>query len=204
MKKTLRKNIELGVIFGLICAIVLSFARFEVRCNELQRGVLRLHIIANSDSSADQELKLAVRDAILKKSSDVFKDCDNVDDAITVAGGKLLDIDKIADSVIKQNGFNYNAVSSIGNSFFETRMYDDFTLPAGNYRSLIVKLGEGKGKNWWCVVFPCVCIPAASDAELSDSVSDSAAKTAENSQKYEIRFKTFEIYEQIKRFFSKK
>lgn len=203
MKKNLRKNIELGVLLGLICAILLSFARFEVRCDQLRQGVLRLHIIANSDSQADQKLKLAVRDEILKSSTDIFKDCDTVEDAIITAHKNIEDISNIANSVIKQNGFDYKATSSVGDSFFDTREYEDFTLPAGTYKSLIVNLGEGKGKNWWCVVFPCVCVPTAYDAELSDSVSEAAAKTAENGQKYVIKFKTVEIYEEIKKIFSK-
>ena len=204
MIKKFRKNIELGVLFGLICAIVLSFARFEVRCDELRENILRLHIIANSDSEADQNLKLAVRDEILKSSTDIFKDCRDISSACNIAETQLDVIADKANSVIKQNGFNYTAVATVGDAYFETRQYDDFTLPAGTYKSLIVNLGEGKGKNWWCVVFPCVCVPTAGDAELSDSVSEGAAQTAQNPQKYIMKFKTAEIYEEFKKIFSKK
>lgn len=203
MKTKTRKNIELGVLFGLICAIVLSFARFEVRCDELRKNVLRLHIIANSDEPQDQSLKLAVRDAILENSSNIFKDCIDVQSACVVAQTQLDEINDIANSVIKQNGFDYGAEVSIGEAYFDTREYEDFTLPAGNYKSLIVNLGEAKGKNWWCVVFPCVCVPTADGASLTDSVSEASAQTAKNAQKYEIRFKTVEIYEQFKKIFSK-
>lgn len=204
MKTNVRKNIELGVLFGLICAIILSFSRFEVRCDELRQGVLRLHIIANSDESADQNLKLAVRDAILENSVDIFKQCNNVDDAVLTASGSVDAIADIANSVIKENGFDYSAAVSVGDSYFDTREYENFTLPAGTYKSLIVKLGEAEGKNWWCVVFPCVCVPTAYDASLSDSVSSEAAETAQNAPKYQIKFKTVEIYEEIKKIFSKK
>lgn len=203
MKKTIRKNIELGVLFGLICAIMLSFSHFEMRCDELRQGVLRLHIIANSDSDADQNLKLAVRDEILKNSTDIFKDCDSVDDAIVTASTNVENINVIANEVIKKSGFDYKAKVSVGDRYFNTREYDDFTLPAGTYKSLIVDLGEAKGKNWWCVVFPCVCVPTACDASLSDSVSYEAADTAKNASKYKIKFKTVEIYEEIKKIFSK-
>ncbi len=171
MKKTIRKNIELGVQFGLICAIVLSFARFEMRCDELRQGVLRLHIIANSDGKDDQNLKLAVRDEILKNSTDIFKDCGNVDDAIMTASNSIEDINKIANEVIAKNGFDYKAQVSVGDRYFETREYDNFTLPAGTYKSLVVDLGAAEGKNWWCVVFSCVCVPSSRGASLSDSVS---------------------------------
>ncbi len=203
MKKTIRKNIELGVLFGLICAIVLSFARFEMRCDELRQGVLRLHIIANSDVEDDQNLKLAVRDEILKNSTDIFKDCGNVDDAIMTASNSIEDINKIANEVIAKNGFDYKAQVSVGDRYFETREYDNFTLPAGTYKSLVVDLGAAEGKNWWCVVFPCVCVPSSSGASLSDSVSSEAVNTAENATKYQIKFKSMEIYEDIKRIFSK-
>lgn len=203
MKNTVRKNIETGVLFGLICAVVLSFARFEARCDELRQNILRLHIIANSDSDADQSLKLAVRDEILKDSIDIFKECDSVESAAQTAESQLSRLNDIANKVIKQKGFDYTAEVSLGDSYFNTREYDDFTLPAGVYKSLIVKLGKAQGKNWWCVVFPCVCVPNAADASLSDSVSQGSAYTAENAQKYVIKFKTAEIYEDIKRIFSK-
>ena len=203
MKKTIRKNIELGVLFGLICAIMLSFARFEVQCDELREGVLRLHIIANSNSQKDQELKLAVRDEILKNSTDIFASCNTVEDAIITAESKIDDISEIANDVLEQNGFDYEACVSVGDKYFDTREYDDFTLPAGTYKSLVVDLGAAKGKNWWCVVFPCVCVPSASDSKLTDSVSNEAAKTAENAPKYKIKFKSMEIYEKIKKIFSK-
>ncbi|MBO5725760.1 MAG: stage II sporulation protein R [Clostridia bacterium] len=203
MKKVIRKNVELGVLFGLICAIALSFARFETQCDELRDGVLRLHIIANSDTKEDQELKLAVRDEILKNSTDIFKNCNTVEDAILTADSKIDDINEIANNVLKQNGFDYDARVSVGDKYFDTREYDDFTLPAGTYKSLVVDLGDAKGKNWWCVVFPCVCVPSASDSKLSDSVSVESANTAENAPKYKIKFKSMEIYEKIKKLFSK-
>ncbi len=203
MKNNIRKKIEIGVAFGLACAVVLSFARFEARCDELRKGVLRLHIIANSDSAADQNLKLSIRDEILKHSTDIFKECKNVDDAIGTASTKLTEICDISNDIIKQNGLDYSADATVEAAYFDTRVYENFTLPAGEYQSLIVRLGEAKGKNWWCVVFPCVCVPTARGAALSDSVSDAAAETAEKAHNYKIKFKSAEIYEEIKKIFSK-
>jgi len=203
MRKKIRKNIEIGILFGLVCAIALSFARFEVRCDELRQNVLRLHIIANSDSEADQAVKLAVRDEILKNSTEIFKDCNDITSAYNIAEAQLDFIADTANNVLHQKKFDYCAETSVGQAYFNTREYEDFTLPAGNYNSLIVTLGEGKGKNWWCVIFPCVCVPTASDAELSDSVSTKAAKTAQNAKRYVVKFKSAEIYEEIKKIFSK-
>mgnify|MGYP000252408562 CR=1 FL=1 len=205
MKTNLRKNIELGVLFGLICSVILSFARFDARCDELRNNVLRLHIIANSDSAADQKLKLDVRDEILESSLDIFNGCTDITSACDIAETQLRAISEKADAVIKQNGFDYSANATVGNSYFETREYDDFTLPAGTYKSLIVRLGEGKGKNWWCVIFPAVCLPAAApEAELSDSTTETGAMIAEHPKKYVAKFKAVEIYEDFKKFISRK
>lgn len=199
-----KRNIEIAVLFGLICAVVLSFARFELRCDDLRDNLLRLHIIANSDSTDDQNIKLAVRDAILESSVDIFKDCSSVDDAIEVAKSQVQVFNGIANNVLRNADFNYEANTTVEEQYFNTRTYDDFTLPAGNYNSLVINLGDSQGKNWWCVVFPCVCVPSATDSDLSDSVPEKAVSTAENAEKYKIKFKTVEIYEEIKNFFQKK
>lgn len=199
-----KRNIEIAVLFGLICAVVLSFARFELCCDDLRDNLLRLHIIANSDSTDDQNIKLAVRDAILESSVDIFKDCSSVDDAIEVAKSQVQVFNGIANNVLRNADFNYEANTTVEEQYFNTRTYDDFTLPAGNYNSLVINLGDSQGKNWWCVVFPCVCVPSATDSDLSDSVPEKAVSTAENAEKYKIKFKTVEIYEEIKNFFQKK
>lgn len=203
MKQKIRKNIELGILFGLICAISLSFARFGAKCDELRENVLRLHIVANSNSDADQQLKLKVRDRILERTSYIFEGCTDLEDAKTAAMQNIDIIAKTANEVISESGFTYTATARIGQAHFDTREYKDFTLPAGEYNSLIVDIGKGSGKNWWCVVFPCVCLPTASEASLTDSVSEGSAQVAENSSKYVMKFKTVELYEEIKQFFKK-
>lgn len=204
-KKFSRRAAELSLFFGLLCAVFLSMAHFDAACDDLRGNVLRLHIIANSDSEADQAVKLAVRDRILKETSEIFDEGTTLAEAEKLAVENLGKITKCANSVLAENGFGYTAESELGNSYFETREYETFTLPAGNYRSLIVKLGNGEGKNWWCVVFPAVCLPAAApDAELSDSTTETGAKIAENPKKYIARFKAVEIYEDFKKFISGK
>ncbi len=198
----MKKRIKLSLACGLICAILLSMTQFSALCEDLRQNVLRLHIIANSDSDSDQQLKLKIRDEILEKTGEIFLNVTSLTVAEGIAQENLEYFEQIANNVIKENGFNYRAEVSIDDCFFETRHYDTFSLPAGNYRSLIIKLGKAEGKNWWCVVFPAMCIPAASDGNLRDSVSDSSAQIAENSEKYIIKFKTVEIYEKIKNFFA--
>ena len=202
MRKQLskRNTAELAVLMGLIFTAVMSFARFDAACEDLRQNVLRLHIIANSNSEADQAVKLLVRDRILSETTDIFTGAAGLADAEKKAAERLGDIAEYAAETLEENGFGYGATAEIGNSYFETREYDTFTLPAGNYRSLIIRLGKAEGKNWWCVVFPAVCIPAAAQgAELSDSTSKASAEIAEHPQKYIMRFKAVEIFEDFKR-----
>lgn len=197
--KISRKSLKYSVLSGLICAILLSFAHFNAACDDLRENVLRLHIIANSDSDADQSVKMLVRDAVIEKGGDIFKDSDDIVTATKVAEQNLEFFTDTANKVLRENGFNYRAKVSLGQAYFETREYDDFTLPAGYYDSLIITLGKGEGKNWWCVIFPEVCLPAASDASLGDTVSDESVKFAEGKTQYIVRFKAVEIYEKIKK-----
>ncbi len=200
MKYYSRHAVELSVLFGLLCAVLLSTARFDAACDDLRHNVLRLHIIANSDSDADQAVKIKVRDRILEETSAVFENKTNLDEAENAVWERLGEFEEIAKSVLCENGFDYGASAELGTDYFETREYESFTLPAGNYRSLIIRLGKAEGKNWWCVVFPAVCVPAASpDARLSDSTSEESALIAEHPQKYIMKFKAVEIYEDFKR-----
>ena len=199
-----RRGAELAVVVGLLCAIFASMAHFEAACDDLRQNVLRLHIIANSDSEEDQAVKLLVRDKILEESTDIFAGETDLKRAEEKAAERLNEFCETAEKVLRENGFSYGASAGIGDSYFETREYEDFTLPAGNYRSLIIRLGKAQGKNWWCVIFPAVCVPAATDASLSDSTRDTSAQIAEHPQKYVMRFKTVEIYEDIKKFLKNK
>ena len=199
-----RRGAELSAVVGLLCAIFASMAHFEAACDDLRQNVLRLHIIANSASEEDQAVKLLVRDKILEESTDIFAGETDLKRAEEKAAERLNEFCETAEKVLRENGFSYGASAGIGDSYFETREYEDFTLPAGNYRSLIIRLGKAQGKNWWCVIFPAVCVPAATDASLSDSTRDTSAQIAEHPQKYVMRFKTVEIYEDIKKFLKNK
>ncbi len=194
------KAFNLALFFGLMCAVFLSLADFNASCEDLRTNVLRLHIIANSNSIPDQELKFKIRDSILSESTELFGEASDTREALLIAEDNIEFYCDIANRVIKENGFSYKATARVGDSYFETREYDDFTLPAGYYKSLIISVGEAKGKNWWCVIFPEVCIPAASGS-LSDTVSDKTNQIAVQPNNYIMRFKAVEIYENIKKLF---
>ena len=195
------KNIRLAVLFGLIAAILLSISNFDARCEDLRENVFRLHIIANSNNDADQQLKLKVRDAVLLISKDMYKGIESTDQAIEITNVNSDLILKTAKKVIADNGFNYDVKLNIGKAYFTNREYENFTLPAGEYNALNIVIGEGNGKNWWCVMFPAMCIGAAAD--FGSSVSEQSEEIATNPKNYAFRFKTVEIYENIKKYFKK-
>ena len=200
MRKQLskRNTAELAVLMGLIFTAVMSFARFDAACEDLRQNVLRLHIIANSNSEADQAVKLLVRDRILEETADIFSGAAGLNEAEKRAAENLCNIAECAEETLKANGFGYGAAAEIGNSYFETREYESFTLPAGNYRSLIIRLGKAEGKNWWCVVFPALCMPGASDLSNLPDDTDTLVREPES---YEVKFKVAEIFSRLRELF---
>ena len=193
------KSLAVGVIF----AVLLQLTIFDAKCESLSDKILRLHVIANSDSAIDQELKLKVRDEMLDLSNHLLSDCENKQAAIKAANENKAVFTEAAKKVIAENGFDYSVTVEITKQSFDTRDYDTFSLPAGVYDSIKVVIGDGAGKNWWCVMFPPVCIPACVDANISDVLENGEAKIVENRPTYEIGFKVVEWYEAAREFFGR-
>lgn len=198
MKKNILTNIRIAITLALVCSVLMGMSRFETQCQELRDNVLRLHIIANSDSDFDQQLKLKVRDAVLEETGELFKASKDLESAISTAQNSVDKIKAVAEKTISAFGKDYKIEVNIGDAYFDTREYEEFTLPAGVYKAVNIKIGKAQGKNWWCVMFPALCIGSA--AKLSDA-TPSGAQIAQNSGRYVMRFKIVEIYEQIKQRF---
>ncbi len=198
------KKMLSALAIGLILSVVIGiFTGFERECEGIRESVLRLHILANSDDDCDQALKLAVRDAVLKEAGDLFYNVNSLSDAKLAATGNLKRIEQIANDEIKRNGFDYTAKAQVVNMFFNTRVYENFTLPAGRYDAVRITIGKAKGHNWWCVIYPALCLGAADeDNEIETVLTDKQADIVENPQSYRLRFKTVEIVEKIKDFFA--
>lgn len=188
---------EKALALGLIATIALSCISFSAECENIREDVLRLHILANSDSAQDQQLKIAVRDEILKISGDIFDNCKSVADAQNAANQKMPQIIRTAQDTVKNQGYNYKVTASLAKTYFDTRHYDDYTLPAGVYNALRVVIGSGNGHNWWCVMYPSLCLPTACD-NYETSLDENERDIVENYQKYEIKFKSVEIFEWLK------
>lgn len=191
--------IEKSLISGLLIVLLLNLTTFANNCDDLSTKVLRLHIIANSDSKDDQELKIKVRDKIIEKSGNFLSSAKDKESAQNLVLNNLENLKEIAESEIQHQGFNYSVNSEVTNMYFPTRKYDYITLPAGHYDALRLIIGEGKGKNWWCVIFPQMCLGCAKKYTDTDTVFNSSEKDIiSNSEKYEIKFKIVEWFYSLK------
>lgn len=200
MKK--QRNLTIAIAISVAFLLLYNIASFAHQCEEVREDVIRLHILANSDSEEDQELKLKVRDAILEEGQELFDGSVTTDNAKEKLEPQLENLRAIAEKVIAENGSDYGATVTLTTEYFDTRSYqDEITLPAGKYLALKIILGEGKGHNWWCVMFPSLCLPAAekTDSETLENVfSENEIKTVSRSEKFEVRFKIVETIEKWK------
>lgn len=196
------KNFQI-IVSSLLIAFILSsyvsVASFMYSGKKIRSSVLRLHIKANSDSEEDQNLKLKVRDEILKESPCIFAGAQDLEDAVNNCSCAKEKLRKTAEKVIKENGYSYPVSVEIGRSFFPVRTYENsVTLPAGDYTALKITIGEGRGHNWWCVMFPPLCLPAAKgEKTLSDVLDEDETELTKSNPKYEVRFKIAELFEKI-------
>ncbi|MBQ9517896.1 MAG: stage II sporulation protein R [Eubacterium sp.] len=196
------KKIFVFVPIFLIFALVATAILPQIEKSEnISKNVLRLHILANSDSLIDQELKLKVRDEILKLSSQLYDDCNDIYEAVNVATENRQALQYTAQKTLAFYDCADEVRVSVCKEFFSTREYDSFTLPAGVYNTVKITIGEGKGHNWWCVMFPTVCLTGCTD-DFDKSLTPEERKMIET-KGYATRFKTVEIYERVKNIVTK-
>lgn len=199
-EKTLDLALLLGAAAAILCAV---FADFSAECEEMQESAFRLHILANSNSADDQRIKYELRDYILEDLGYLFRSCDTKEQTVLLARRNLPLITERANEFLTENGCAYEAVCTVEKCDFSTRRYGDYTLPAGEYDALRIVLGAGEGRNWWCVLYPSVCLPAASEPcpvptrALYEEQKKSAKRTAdslavENGKGIEFRFALYE------------
>lgn len=190
---------KLYVFVPIFLAFVLLFTAITplvAISEDISEKVFRLHILANSDENADQELKLKVRDRVLTFTAELYEQCENVDDAINCSKENIGEIENEAQKVVAYYGYDYDVDAYVTKEYFNTRVYEGFTLPAGMYDSLKIEIGEAKGHNWWCVMFPTVCVTGCVD-DLGESLNDNELEFV-RSNNYIVRFKAVEIIEKIK------
>lgn len=202
MKSKFKKILKLQSVLLSLAILLgsLSVAVFAYDCSRVRGDVLRMHVIANSDSDEDQALKLKVRDAVLECGAELFDGTVTADEAKTRIEPKTAELEAAALAVIEREGYDYPVSVSVTNEYFSTRSYGSLTMPAGRYTAVKVVIGEGAGHNWWCVMFPPLCLPAAQeqDGNIDAFLDDDELKVVRSSTKYEPRFKIVELIERLR------
>ena len=188
---------------AFVLTVIYSVIPFEANCSQIPDNVFRLHIIANSDTESDQNLKLKVRDEVLQYTYTLFNNAKSKYEAENVISDNLQNISNVAYKTVLDNGFDYPVKAEITNMYFTTRYYENYTLPSGKYDALRITIGSGKGKNWWCVMYPSICISSVKeqDEKARDTFDEQQYDIIKNEQ-IQYKFKVVEVFEKICSFFS--
>lgn len=208
LKFVKNKSVQCTLILFILFTIYIFFCAHTYATyisSNLSNNVLRLHVIANSDSSDDQNLKYLVRDNLISYMNTLCTDCSSKEEVIQIANSNLNNFKKIAQNTIYNNGYNYEVNVELGNFEFPSKTYGDISFPSGYYDALRVKIGSATGKNWWCVMFPPLCfvnitsgiVPNSSKEKLQDNLSteEYSVISNSNSPSYKIKFKLVEFFE---------
>ncbi|MCR4645564.1 MAG: stage II sporulation protein R [Oscillospiraceae bacterium] len=189
------KKLQTAMALGLIFAIAFgNFASFREHLNDLHSDVLRLHILANSDSEEDQELKLLVRDELLRCSEELFNGCETLDEMKERAVEERETIRLLAQHILEENGCHDTVTVQLVQMDFDERQYEELTMPAGAYDALRILIGKGEGHNWWCVMYPPLCLPAASEEQWFD---DETTAILRQPEQFEVKFKCVEWLDKL-------
>ena len=165
------RKLAIALLFGLVVSMF-AMAYADETQHEIASSVVRLHIVANSDSDGDQAVKLKVRDAIIEEFSDCLQAAQSPAQAEQIMQDNLGRAVETANRVLKENGFSYQAQASIGEAHFPVKHYENITLPPGNYRALRIVLGSGSGQNWWCVMYPPLCFTGSVEGSAPQESQD--------------------------------
>ena len=196
------KKLELAILLGLSVTLLWGAVSLH-RQETLSRKMIRLHVIANSDSDADQALKLRVRDAVLTRATELLTQSEDMADAWVRLDTSLPDLERAASAVC---GGAYPVRAELGEAEFPLKEYDGFALPAGRYPALRVVIGEGAGRNWWCVVYPPLCTAACTDMEqvaIDAGLSSDDVKLITEEDGYVLRFRAVELWQRLRQWLGK-
>lgn len=196
------KPIELALIFGVVVAL-LAGRGVAVQQEELADTMIRLHVIANSDSEEDQEEKLAVRDAVLELAERYGGEAESVPEMEDILRRHLPELEKAGASVLRERGSSHSVRGEVTDCYFPTKVYSGFALPAGEYRALRIVIGEGAGENWWCVAFPPLCVGSCAESmeqavEAGFFTQEQTKLMTEAGTQYVLKFRCMELLGQIK------
>lgn len=199
----LNKRRWIGAICGgLVLSLAIGACGLYGQCEGVRERVLRLHILAHSDSAEDQALKEQVRDAVVEAAAGWLDSAADEAQAAQMAASCLPALRQVAQDTVTAAGYTYPVEATLCRMYFPTRTYGEVTLPAGTYEAVRFTIGEGAGQNWWCVVYPPLCVGAAADKKgLSDVLTAGQQKLVQGGGRYIMRFKVVEWLENALRFF---
>ncbi len=202
MQKIKLKLLLISAAIGLAGSLLLDGdADAEALQEDIAEKILRFHVIANSDSEEDQQLKLKVKEAVVNYIAPYLSDTMSLEDSKNIINEHTDEILATADSVIKENGYDYSVSASITTCYFPTKSYGDITLPPGDYEAFRIEIGNAGGKNWWCILYPPLCfvdisygiVPDSSKLLLKNILNEDEynAITENSDTTYSFRFLTF-------------
>ncbi|MBW9152452.1 stage II sporulation protein R [Clostridium estertheticum] len=198
-----------AVIIIILVALNSTSLSGKASQSDIASKLIRFHVIANSDDKIDQNLKLKVRDSVLKYISPKIVDCKNIKESRKIINNENKNIKKIAERIIKENGFKYSVATELSEEYFPVKTYGNITLPQGKYEAYRIIIGTGKGQNWWCVMFPPLCFVditkgnvsyEKTEKEMKTVLSDDEYKMVDNtvsSKKIIVKFKLGEIFTKL-------
>ena len=185
------KELKVSFFISFALVVALSVCSLVAEARNITENVFRLHVRAADNSATAQKIKVDVRDAVLECTSEITKNCKDAKEAKKAISENIEKIEISANEVLDKNSCGYNANAYVAKENFPTRTYEDISLPAGEYEALVVELGDAKGENWWCMLYPRLCSGKVDDGDITQAVGGKTAKVLENKECY--RFKILEI-----------
>ena len=205
------KRLDIAMLLGTAAAVAFAaFAGFSEKCDRLYDSTFRVHILADSDQEKDQRIKYELRDHLISEFGEIFASCGSKAEAVKLAERNLMYISRCSEEFLRGAGYDQSVSCSVENTAFPTRVYGDVTLPAGNYDALEIVIGSGEGSNWWCVLYPSVCLDAVSTEKhrvfperelyLRHRKSNKATADSLKAQRGEIEYR-FALYDILRSLF---
>ena len=200
-ERKILRMVELALLLGAAVFLLSGIWALNTQ-RDLADRVVRLHVLANSDTEEDQALKLLVRDAVLERATALLERTESRAEAETLLRESLPELETIGEETVRANGYSYDVAAELEDTSFPTKDYDGFSLPAGEYLALRILIGAGAGQNWWCVVFPPLCTAASADvpetALAAGLTEDQVSLMTEEDSGYVLKFKAVEWWEQLR------
>ena len=192
------RKLFLASICSFCLCVIISFLSFKITCESISDKVIRLHIPANSNTSFDQEIKIKVKEEIFEYLNEILINSESFEESKMIINESLNIIENKANMILLKEGADYKAEALVKENYFNKKEYGDYILPPGEYESLYIKLGSGEGENWFCAIYPSICIP---ETMCFESFTESEEDIIKEKGSYEISFFFYECYLDILRYF---